>query len=278
MTQNVVSIFQSFVNTNSQYEESYNFPLLDTKVNRNKPYILDIVGDTESLKTRLAFYLANNLLSKDIPVYWISCSNFEEKLMLLEISPQNQEKLSIIFTNSIERIHKIFQELPDNSDIFVDSLISMFSDNPEFMEKIYIYFGRVCESACKKKGHRIHLLTHYSGMNFKPLSDVFNRKIQYRLYLKRYNSFKDFVGLEYKTIGHFFKVSLNEETQVLPASIYAPISSVDVKFFWLVSVNEIEKINRTYVKNGNSLGSSYKKITQNYELIENAYADRRKRI
>lgn len=267
----VIGIFQGIVKKNSNKKvQDYRFPMLDSIVSRSKPYLLDISGDSESLKTRFGLYLANSLMHNGHAVYWISASDYNTRLADLEI--EYLDRMVVLLDSNIHRILQFLRHIPEGSDVFIDSLISLHSENQEVAEHPYLSFGKACSEISEQRGLKVHILSPTSGMNFKPLSDVFNRKIHYRLRLKKVKSYKDFVGANYQVVGNYYHVACGEMQQVIAASLFQKINPDAVLFFWLVAIGQVEKIKKTYYYQGQSLGSKYLKIISDQSLMERLYS------
>lgn len=266
----VVNIFQALVKNNSEKKsEDYRFPLLDSIIHRDKPYLLDISGDSDSLKTRLSLYLANSLMLNGYPVYWISASDYNPILVNLEV--QFPERMLVVLDNDLYRILGVLRQLPDGSDVFLDSIVSLYTEVSETMDHPYLTFGKSCSEIVQKKNLKLHIITPTSGMSGKPLTDIFDRKIQYRIRTKKMNSFKDFVGNNYQVVGSYYQVSSGSTSQVIPAGLFRGIDTTEILFFWLVAVGKILRHKRTYMYQDQAIGSSFKKICQNKDLLQEIF-------
>jgi hypothetical protein len=265
-----VSIFQKIVKKNSVSKNTdYRFPLLDSQVNRKKPYILDIVGDNDSLKTRLGLYLANSLMFNGHPVYWVSASDYNQRLTDIEI--EYPDRMMVLFDSDLYRIIQFLRCIPENSDVFIDSIISIHSTSEEVMKRPYLTFGKLCHEISEQRNLRVHIISPISGISFKPLTDVFDRKIHHRISIKKIKSYKDFVGMNYQVVGNYYLVSSKNTKQLLPASLFSRIDPKAALFFWLVAQGIIKKKKRTYYDGEYNLGSQYQKIIQNDELLNRLY-------
>lgn len=266
-----VSIFQQIVKKNSVSKNTdYRFPLIDSQVNRKSPYILDIVGDSDSLKTRLGLYLANSLMFNGHAVYWVSASDYNQRLADIEI--EYPDRMMVLFDSDLYRITQFMRHIPENSDVFIDSIISIQSNSEEIMKKPYLTFGKLCHEISEQRNLRVHIISPVSGMNFKPLTDVFDRKIHHRISVKKVKSYKDFVGMNYQVVGNYYHVRSNDIQQVLPASLFSKIDPKAALFFWIVAKGIIRKDKRTYYNGDSVLGSQYKKIIQDEDLLDKLYS------
>lgn len=266
-----MSIFQEIVKKNSVSKNSdYRFPLIDSQVNRKSPYILDIVGDSDSLKTRLGLYLANSLMFNGIPVYWVSASDYNQRLSDIEI--EYPDRMMVLLDSDMYRVSQFLRNIPENSDVFIDSIVSILSNSDEVMKKPYLTFGKLCHEISEQRNLRIHIISPVSGVNFKPLTDVFDRKINHRVSIKKVKSYKDFVGMNYQVVGNYYHVNSNGTQQVLPAGLFDKIDPKAVLFFWLVAKGVIRKEKRTYYNGTTPLGSEYRKIIQDEDLLNRLYS------
>lgn len=203
-------------------------------------------------------YLANSLMLQGHPVYWISASDYNPRLAQLEISLP--ERMVIVFDNDMHRVIQVLKNLPEGSDVFLDSIVSMYSDLDSIMEQPYLTFGKACSQVVQQRKLHLHLIAPLSGMSGKPLTDIFDRSIQYRVYLKKIKSYKDFVGLNYQVVGNYYHATCDGIQQVIPAGLFDGIDPQAILFFWLVATGKIQRVKRSYFYNGENLGSEFKKI------------------
>lgn len=197
-------------------------------------------------------------LSQD--VFWVSMNSYDLKLMQLELDYPDQ--LTIIHDSKLEELAKVFRELPMQSHIFLDSVISTINDHPKYKDKQYYGLGKFLQQFKKEKLFSFYLTSTISGFNHKPITDSFDRMIDYEFILKKLASKKDFEGREFKVIGNYYSITetSTQFNQVLYAGMKKRLTPNMVKFFWLVSQGIISKINRTYYLHNKPLGSDVHKI------------------
>jgi hypothetical protein len=258
-----LEIFTGTVNNNLP---CYSFPYLDSLSILKQPKIINICGRSDSLKTRLALYLCNSLMSSVQDVYWVSMATYDPFLSHLELdAPEN---LCLIQENKLEVLADIFRELPMGSHIFIDSVISTVNDHPKYKDKQYYGLGKFLSQFKNEKLFSFYLTSTISGFNHKPITDSFDKMIDYELIIKKVQSKKDFVGREYKVVGNYYSVidSYSQFTQILYADMKKRITANMVNFFWQVSQGLVVKTARTYFKDGEPLGSNVLTILKNHSF------------
>lgn len=225
----LIETLESFVNQNNNYYSLYNFRLLDTLNLKNKSYILDLSGDSDSLKSRLFYYWINNVMKHTDDVILISAKPSDQSLIKLEID--SPPKLIVAETNLIEDIYDIIIAMPRSSYIFIDGFYSITTLIDKYRDKPYLTMGKILKHLKDKFGHKIHINSGISGFKNIPITYIFKDSINYKCLIKKIKTKKNFVGINYKPIGAYYNFEIAGENQIIYADYISKLqhSNIDLK-------------------------------------------------
>lgn len=247
----------------------YNFPYFDNSKIYKNPFIMSINGKENTLKTRFCLYLAKNLIKSGRNVLFISSSSEYLKFLSLELG-DTQNQIILGFSNSIEELVRILEVTPKETHVFIDSIISVYTDNPNWSEKQYLFLGKVIKYWKEVKSLYFYLATPISGFNHKPVSDVFDDFITYQVAIKKISGPKKINktlpsgDLARVIDGYYYSICVNKsQRQLIFVSMNKGLNTKIIQFFWCFKKGIIKKIRKSYYLDTKRLGTDINTIVEN---------------